>query len=254
MTKLLTTIKLSWKVLRLNLHLVSGVILAYFYLRKGIHKQEVASAHFLKWNKGVCNIFHATISSHGRMQCEPTLYVMNHISWFDIPILACQQPLHFLSKAEVRTWPLIGWLADRAGTLFIQRGRHGAAQKSLKEITGCLQSGGSVVIFPEGTTTDGKGVKKFHGRLLQAAIDAQVKIQPIALRYPHEHGVNPNVPYIGEMTFMDSLSGLTRANPLDVELHFLSPIDIHLDPTIETTNKQLAELSRSAIAKQLGAD
>jgi len=177
---------------------------------------------------------------------------MNHISWFDIPVLASQQPLPFLSKAEVKTWPLIGWLADRAGTLFIQRGRHGAAQKSLEEITNCLRTGGSVVIFPEGTTTDGRNVKKFHGRLLQAAIDAQVKIQPIALRYPHKQGVNPGVPFIGEMTFMDSLLGMTRANPLDVELHFLPPIDIHLNATTETSNKQLAELSRNAIAKQLG--
>jgi len=249
--KLLTTLKLGWKVLRLNLHLVSGITLAYFYLRNGIHQQATASAHFVKWNRGVCNIFHATIVSHGKMQTEPTLYVMNHISWFDIPVLACQQPLHFLSKAEIKNWPLIGWLANRAGTLFIQRGRHGAAEKSLTEIISCLQSGGSVVIFPEGTTTDGTSVKKFHGRLLQAAIEARVKIQPVALKYPHQQGVNPNVPYIDDMTFMDSLLGLTRANPLDVELHFLSPIDIHLVSSTETTNKQLAELSHNAIAKQL---
>jgi len=249
--KLLTSLQLAWKVLRLNLHLVSGIVLAYFYLRNGIHQQATASAHFIKWNRGICNIFHAKITSHGKMQTEPTLYVMNHISWFDIPVLACQQPLHFLSKADIKNWPLIGWLANRAGTLFIQRGRHGAAQESLEEITNCLQSGGSVVIFPEGTTTDGKSIKRFHGRLLQSAIDAGVKIQPIALKYPHSLGVNPNVPYIGNMTFMDSLLGLIRANPLDVELHFLPPIDIHLDPASETTKKQLAQLSHNAIAKQL---
>ena len=250
--KFITILKLSWKVLRLNLHLFTGMALACVYLRNGIHKQASASAHFVKWNKGICNIFHAKITSHGKIQTEPTLYVMNHISWFDIPVLACQQPLHFLSKAEIRNWPFIGWLADRAGTLFIQRGHHGAAQKSLEEITDCLQSGGSVVIFPEGTTTDGTSVKKFHGRLLQAAIDAQVKIQPIALRYPHQQGVNPYVPYIDKMTFMDSLLGLIRATPLEVELHFLLPIDIHLDQTTDVTNKQLAELSRNAITKQIG--
>jgi len=228
------------------------MVLAYIYLRNGIHQQVSASRHFVKWNKGICNIFHAKIKSHGKMQTEPTLYVMNHISWFDIPVLASQQALHFLSKAEIKNWPFIGWLANRAGTLFIHRGRHGAAQKSLEEITDCLQSGGSVVIFPEGTTTDGKSVKKFHGRLLQAAIDAQVKIQPVALKYPHQQGVNPYVPYIGNMTFMDSLLGLIRATPLEVELHFLSPIDTHLDDRTETTNKQLAGLSHSAIAQQLG--
>jgi len=252
-----TTLKLTWKIIRLNLHLVTGMGLAFFYLRNGIHNQNTASNLFLKWNSGVCNIFHATISVKGNMQTEPTLYVMNHISWFDIPVLASQKPLHFLSKAEVKNWPLIGWLADRAGTLFIQRGRHGAAQKSLEEITDCLQTGGSVVIFPEGTTTNGKDVRKFHGRLLQAAIDAQVKIQPVALRYPHAQGINPDVPYIDDMSFMDSLLGLTRANPLRVELHFLPSIDVHLDLETKKSSdenigpKQLAQLSQTAISNKL---
>jgi len=190
------------------------------------------------------------------MQTEPTLFVMNHISWFDVPVLASQQPLHFLSKAEIKKWPLIGWLANRAGTLFIQRGTHGAAQKSLEEITECLQSGGSVVIFPEGTTTDGTTVKRFHGRLLQSAIDAGVKVQPIALRYPHEDGVNPLVPYIDDMTFMDSLLGLTRASPLEVELTFLTPISNHLNIHTtaegnEVTARQLAQLAHTEVCTKI---
>lgn len=254
-----TKLKFSWKIIRLNWHLITGISLAYLFLRNGIHNQPTATKLFLKWNRGICNIFHSTISTHGDMQTEPTLYVMNHISWFDIPVLASQQPLHFLSKAEVKNWPLIGWLANRAGTLFIQRGRHGAAQKSLEEITACLQGGGSVVIFPEGTTTDGKDVRKFHARLLQAAIQAQVKIQPVAIRYPHALGVNPDVPYIDDMTFMDSLFGLTRANPLQVELHFLPPINIHLLHESQTETapedivgpRQLALLSQTAISNHL---
>lgn len=176
---------------------------------------------------------------------------MNHISWFDIPVLASQKPLHFLSKAEVRAWPVIGWFTAKAGTLFIQRGVTGAAENSLNEITSCLKDGGSVVVFPEGTTTDGSSLRNFHGRLLQAAINAQVKIQPVALRYPYKNSINPHVPYIDDMTFMDSVMGLTQSKPLHVELYFLPPLDAHLNSAESATSKQLAQAARQAIADKL---
>lgn len=250
--KIFNPIILSWKLFRLSLHLLSGLSFALLFVHDGIHNSPVASRFFIWWNRALCQIFKARIITKGKMNNEATLYVMNHISWFDIPVLASQKPLHFLSKAEVRSWPLIGWLSHRAGTLFIQRGASGAAQKSLEEITDCLKNGGSVVIFPEGTTTDGSVVRKFHGRLLQAAIDAGVKIQPVALRYPYENGLNHYVPYIDNMTFIDSVMGLTRSHPLCVELHFLEPIDLHIENSDETLRHQLAQQARQAITKELG--
>lgn len=232
--------------------LLSGILLAPFFLRNGIHDSTYASKLFIWWNRSVCRIFKAKITTQGEMNTDSTLYVMNHISWFDIPVLASQQPLHFLSKAEVKSWILIGWLSHKAGTLFIQRGASGAAQKSLEEITHCLQNKGSVVVFPEGTTTDGKTIRKFHGRLLQAAIDAKVKIQPVALRYPYKNSTNTYVPYIGDMTFIDSVMGLTRSHPLKVELHFLPPIDQHLINPDETSRQKLAQLAQQAISSELG--
>lgn len=245
------SIKVSIKLIRMILLLLSGIILAPFFLRNGIHDSTMGSRLFIWWNRAVCRIFKAQISTQGKMSTESTLYVMNHISWFDIPVLASQQPLHFLSKAEVKSWILIGWLSHKAGTLFIQRGAHGAAQKSLEEITHCLENKGSVVVFPEGTTTDGKAVRKFHGRLLQAAIEAQVKIQPVALRYPYKDGINPHVPYIDDMTFTDSLMGLTRSHPLKAELHFLPPIDLHITDPENTSRQKLAQLAQTAIANAL---
>ena len=249
--KIFRPIILSWKLFRISLHLVSGLTLTLLFVRNGIHNSNTASRLFIWWNKRICHIFKANISVQGEMNQEATLYVMNHISWFDIPVLASQQPLHFLSKAEVKSWPLIGWFTQRAGTLFIQRGATGAAANSLNEITQCLQSGGSVVVFPEGTTTDGSVLRNFHGRLLQAAIDARVKIQPIALRYPYKESINPHVPYIDEMSFMDSVMGLTQSKPLNVELHFLESIENHLHETAEITNKQLALIAKQAIAAKL---
>lgn len=250
---------LLWKFTRLIAHLFTGALLAFIFLRKGIHNQPRASALFTWWNRSLCSIFNAHIKINGQPNHEATLFVMNHISWFDIPVLASQMPLHFLSKAEVAEWPVIGWLSRKTGTLFIQRGASGAAQKSMLEIVECLQKGGSVVVFPEGTTTDGSYIRNFHGRLLQAAIDAKVKIQPIALRYPTGAGINTLVPYIDDMTFADSVFGLMKSKPLDVELDFLTPIDAHIaegDPENgeQASRKQLAALSRHYICKHLGYD
>lgn len=246
------TLKLYWKLFLLILHLFTGALLALLFLGRGIHQQPTAQKLFTWWNRRICKIFRAETTISGHPNQEATLYVMNHISWFDIPVLAALKPLHFLSKAEVRRWPIIGWLSARAGTLFIERGATGAAEKSLLEIVECLQSGGSVVIFPEGTTTDGSRVRNFHGRLLQAAIDAKIKIQPIALRYPYLGSINPYVPYIDDMTFADSVLGLIRSRPLHVELHFLEPIDPHMAEDGENARKQLAQLARHRICSTLG--
>ena len=245
---------LNWKLFRIGLHLFTGVIVTLLFVRDGIHNSNTAARIFTWWNSRLCHVFKARITVKGKINRHATLFVMNHISWFDIPVLASQHPLHFLSKAEVRTWPLIGWFTKRAGTLFIQRGAAGAAQNSLNEITQCLKEGGSIVIFPEGTTTDGSSLRKFHGRLLQAAITAQVEIQPIALRYPYNGGINPHTPYIDDMSFMDSVMGLTKSSPLEVELHFLKPLTCHLEDSNTVTNKQLALDARKAIADELNMD
>jgi len=247
--------QLSWKISRAALHLVLGIILSLLIIRNGIQGSALSSRVYIWWNVKLCRIFRAQVIVHGNHQPEEaTLYVMNHISWIDIPALATQQPLHFLSKAEVRSWPFIGWFAERVGTLFIQRGVAGAASKSLSEITHCLEQGGNVAIFPEGTTTDGTSMRTFHGRLLQAAIDAKIKIQPVALHYPHESGSNPYVRYVGEMSFIDSLFSLTQAKSIDVELHYLQPITLHLQQANNVSRKQLAQLAQQAIARKLKLD
>lgn len=113
------------------------------------------------------------ISVHGELPEQPMLWVSNHLSWTDIPLLGMLTPLSFLSKAEVRTWPVAGWLAAKAGSLFIRRGA-GDSQLIRKQMTRHLQEQHPLLLFPEGTTTDGHGLRTFHGRLLASAIDAGV--------------------------------------------------------------------------------
>ena len=96
----------------------------------------------------------------GELPRQPMLWVSNHVSWTDIPLLGMLTPLSFLSKAEVRTWPVAGWLAHKAGTLFIRRGSGDSSLLS-QQLGNHLQLGRNLLIFPEGTTTDGLGLRTF---------------------------------------------------------------------------------------------
>ena len=112
---------------------------------------------------------------------QVVLLVSNHVSWADIIVLGCRWPFVFLSMKAVESWPLIGWLAKQAGTLFIERGKGG--QQAVEQIKGELSAGRSVVLFPEGRTTEGVSVKKFHPRIFQAAVDADVSVMPVGIAY-----------------------------------------------------------------------
>ena len=114
---------------------------------------------------------------------EAGLCVANHISWLDIIVITASMPSTFLAKEEVRRWPLIGWISTQAGTCYVQRGSRMAAYRSTDNMTSLLQTGQRVVVFPEGTSSDGRDVLPFHSALVQSAINARVALQPVALRY-----------------------------------------------------------------------
>ncbi len=163
------------------------------------------------------------IHCQGDVAPGPVLFVSNHVSWTDIPVLGGIVPLRFLSKAEVARWPLIGWLAGHAGTLFIRRGS-GQATQSREAIARTLAGGQSVLVFPEGTTTDGTKVLPFHSRLLPAAAAAGVAIQPVSLGYRRNGEPDPVVPFIGDDAFETHLLRLLRQPPAEVVVIFHAPV------------------------------
>jgi 1-acyl-sn-glycerol-3-phosphate acyltransferase len=131
--------------------------------------------------------------------------------------------MSFLSKAEVRTWPVAGWLAAKAGSLFIRRGS-GDSQLIRKQMTRHLEQQHPLLMFPEGTTTDGRSLRTFHGRLLASAIDADVSLQPVAIRYLRDGQVDPLAPFIGDDDLLSHLMRLFANDQGDVEIHVLTPI------------------------------
>jgi len=163
------------------------------------------------------------VSVHGELPQAPMLWVSNHVSWTDIPLLGMLTPLSFLSKAEVRTWPVAGWLAAKAGSLFIRRGS-GDSQLIRKQMTRHLQQAHPLLMFPEGTTTDGRSLRTFHGRLLSAAIDSEVALQPVAIRYVREGQPCTLAPFIGDDDLLSHLMRLFANDRGGVEIHLLKPI------------------------------
>lgn len=136
------------------------------------------------------------------------LVVANHISWIDIYVINAALPSAFVSKAEVRNWPLIGWLAAKNDTIFLQRGSRGHARIVNDEIAALLGRGRHVAVFPEGTTTDGRSLLHFHAALLQPALSAGRPVLPVALSYWELDGERSLAPrYDGDI----SLGQCTRA-------------------------------------------
>jgi 1-acyl-sn-glycerol-3-phosphate acyltransferase len=114
------------------------------------------------------------------------LLVANHISWLDISALHAARYCRFVSKSDVKGWPMIGRLAAGVGTLFIERQSRRDTRRIVHNMAASLSAGDVLAVFPEGTTGDGVHLLPFHGNLLQAAITANASIQPVALTFVDE--------------------------------------------------------------------
>lgn len=173
-----------------------------------------------------------------------SLLVCNHISWLDAMVLGAQGPVSFLSKAEVRDWPLAGWMAARGGTLFIARGGNQTGELAL-QIGARIAAGECFAIFPEGTTSRGLGVRRFHPRLFAIAQQPGLKVQPVALAYRRagERGPDLTIPYVDEQSLAANLWTLLRHPGLVAEVHLLPPCE----PLPGDDRRALSARTRAAI-------
>lgn len=198
------------------------------------------------WMRGLLRILPVRVRCHGKPSSGTRLLVSNHVSWLDIIVIGAHTPVHFLSKAEVRDWPIIGWLAAAAGTLFIQRGQ--ASGSTLQtQLAGALAQGHSLVIFAEGTTTAGDQLRTFHGRLMSCAIESDTPIKPLAISYRQQGQLDRVAPFINDDEFSAHLLKLLGSPCIDVGLHFLED----LQPSAGNRN-QLARSCQAAVGQALG--
>ncbi len=239
-------LRVTRRLLLLTLHVMIGLLVTPFVVTGrsgGVTRTHPYVTSW--WHNRLADILGVRITVAGYRPSAPALLVSNHVSWLDIIVLGGLTHTDFLSKHEVREWPAIGWLAARAGTLFIKRG-HGQAGSISDQIGERLRQGGLLTLFPEGTTTDGREVKPFFSRLFAAALDTGTDVVPVALRY-HIQGEHDSVaPYTGEQSLGDNLRGLLRRERTEIHVAFGDPIKLG-----GHSRKEVAGLARAAIVAAL---
>ena len=176
------------------------------------------------------------------------LWVVNHISWLDIFVLNCVRATAFVAKSEIRHWPLIGWLAAGAGTIFIERASRHAVQKVGHAMQAHFAREQAVGLFPEGTTSSGFDLLPFYANLFEPARKAAVQIQPVALLYFHQGQRSDLAAFVGEQTLVESLWQVLSSSGLSIEIHFLPLIAQANQPDLPT-RAELARVARQSLAE-----
>jgi 1-acyl-sn-glycerol-3-phosphate acyltransferase len=257
------TVRLA-RAVRLLMHIGNGVLLAYLGFAALAaarldpdHARRRAIVRW--WMRRLLAILNVRVCVTGEPPAVSALFAVNHVSWLDIPVLRSVVDASFVSKQEVRDWPIIGGLAARAGTIFLARGERQTLTHAADRMTWTLHQGRAVAIFPEGTTTDGSCVLRFHARLYQAAIRTRAPVQAVALHYPsgatciasaEDNAVttstHPAAPFVGEMDLARHLWTLLGERELTARLCFCEPLAADQD------RRGLADSTRTQIVAALG--
>jgi 1-acyl-sn-glycerol-3-phosphate acyltransferase len=239
-------VRAAWRLLRTVVHALHGlaIVLGRF------PSLDAASRHarIQWWATSLMRHMGIRLDVRGQVTPGAKLIVANHISWLDIMAVhtVCPQA-RFVSKADVKGWPLISRLVDAAGTLYIERERKRDATRVVHQVAQALSEGDTVAVFPEGTTADGRALLPFHANLLQAAIATGTRIQPVALRFSDRtHAVSPAAEFLGDTSLAQSLWRLVAADGMTVHLTLLPPrAGAHAD------RRALAQTLREDIAAAL---
>ncbi len=175
-----------------------------------------------RWANNVLRILQVEVLIEGaRPAPRASLVVANHVSWLDILVLQSQLPGVFVAKAEVRRWPVIGTMAQRCSTIFVERRSRSSARDMVEGALKAFDQGYAVIAFPEGTSTDGKGLNAFHTNVFEGAISAQTAVLPVAIRYMDKQTGLPcqAAPFTGQMSLAFSLRKVMAKSTIQVRMH-----------------------------------
>jgi 1-acyl-sn-glycerol-3-phosphate acyltransferase len=212
--------KLALRKARLIAHLLHGMwtVATRFPKASRADRHALNRAWSLKMLR-LCGMQLVVHNDSARLD-RGALVVANHISWIDIYVINAWRPTPFVSKAEIRQWPVVGWLAQQLDTVFIQREKRSDAKRIMHELSDRLSAGELMCVFPEGTTSNGLTLLPFHANMFQAAVSAGAPVQPLCIMYEDAHGRQSTAPaYIDDLTLADSLDLLLRGGPLTAHVY-----------------------------------
>lgn len=229
-------------------HLVRGLLITLLLFPW--LKPDAKKAHIQIWSQQLLAIFRVRVKMNLTAMPAGTVVIANHISWLDIFVINSLAPCRFVAKSDIRDWPMLGWLAEQAGTIFISRGSKADVKRIYQYLIDQIEAGERVAFFPEGTTASQGQVLPFHANLFEAAIHAKVPVQPVALRYLDQHGaLHGAVDFIGDTTFAESMANIMQGGEVVAEL-------IALDQIVSegAHRRELATTARLAVAQALQVD
>ena len=200
--------------------LIAGVIFlaldVLFTAKIAKSKRDGLKTHWLKRFSAIMNLH---IIQEGELPTQTALLVSNHVSWLDIIIIGQYLPAYFVAKSDILSWPVIGYLAQQGGTIFIRRGNKKQIKATTEKMAWMLKQNRNIVAFPEGTTTQGDEVLNFHASLFQPALLTRSVIQPVALQY--QGLAKQQAPFIGEDDFLPHLIKMLSMDKIEVRVCFL---------------------------------
>ena len=217
-------VRACWRLLRVFLHILVGLWIAAVRLPR--LQPAGQSAQVQVWALALLGHIGIALEIRGQPPVlGPVLLVSNHISWLDIPVMHAARHCRFVSKSDIKDWPLVGTLATAAGTLYIERSSRRDALRVVHLMRDALLAGEVLAVFPEGTTGDGLSVLPFHANLLQAALSANAPAQPVGLRFIDQASGQPSLApvYVGNDTLLGSIWRTLSAPPLVAVVHYGEP-------------------------------
>ncbi len=215
------------------------------------------------WHRVACRMLGLKVRVHGTLEPKrPLLIAANHASWKDIMVLGSVADVVYIAKAEVRGWPVFGILARLQATIFVEREQRQKTGDQVDEIARRMADGEIVVLFPEGTTSDGNRLLEIKTSLFGAAAsavphapDGVVHIQPVSIAYTGVHGMamgryhRPLAAWPGDIELLPHLLGVAREGAVDVDVDFGERVDY----TRASNRKQVSREVEARIRAMLGA-
>ena len=211
--------------------------------------KQVGHAAIRWWSRGLLRVFGMRVRGVGTPLVGGTMFVANHVSWIDIIALLSQHMMGFIAKAEIRRWPVVGWITSHGETIYLQRGNANSLGDVMAEMSQRLRAGRAVAAFPEGGTREGRELGAFHARIFTAAVDADAPVQPVALCFGTRCEAQQVVAFARGEHFVGNLLRLLGEPPRPVTVCFLDPI-LH---TEHEGRRGIASLARARIERAMAA-
>ncbi len=215
-----------WRVMRLTSQLLWGLLLSVTAFARG--EPHHRHAIIRSWSRELLHRAGVEVRTVGfpTDADKPVTLVANHVSWSDIFALNTQHACHFIAKSELKSWPLAGRLLNNVGTIFINRNDRKDTHRLKRVVHELLAAGETVAVFPEGTTSSGHDVLKFHASLLEPIVAAEGEVWVVAIRYfrASDRARTDAAAYIDDMSLLDSLHAIHDVGGVIAELRFLQAI------------------------------